>query len=354
MHRKRPKRHLLLVITGVLISAFTSPLMAAPALASTPTSTSDTSGAFPVIPNAPAWYSTSQPAPYSTDGYQRASDQAVDDSVWFEEVLYFMPTGRASESTDGSLSPDIRVTTFTTGHLFGAARRVDPEALVLSISEPFQKMAAGIGTTLTTGIVLPADPNSTDVNAASPTVRFLGHGMVQVRRPGFPSSCDAIDPVNFIIQTAMLGENSYKYAVELNVTFGDREVLRNQVCGSKVKGAITKGESAVSAKVKQTEKDTKTKIADDKSKVKSDVAAAQSKAKEKKSEVALSGLIAIVVCALSIAAVLLGVTLVKKFRPSTGYYDDGRPVNPKGDSGPDELGHGNAKQSAPRKSGYGR
>lgn len=348
----RARRGIQVAVAGLVMSGLC--LTAAPAIAETTASDTGVTGAYPNIPDAPAWYSDSRPAPYSTDGYQRASDQAVDDSVWFEKVLYFTPNGTAPESTDGSLSPDIRVTTFTTGPLFGDARHVDSEALVLSISDPFQKMSADIGTTLTTGIVLPADPNSTDVNATAPTVRFLGHGMIQLRRPGFPSSCDAIDPVNFIIETAMLGENSHKYAVELNVTFGDRKVLRNQVCAGKGKTASNQGEAAVSSGVKQTEKNTKTKVANEKSKVKSDIATAKSKAKEKKSEMAMSGLIAIVVCAILLAVVVLGTFLVKKFRPSTGHYDDGRPITPGGDSGPGELGHGNAKKSSARKSGYGR
>lgn len=341
----RARRGIQVAVAGLVMSGLC--LTAAPAFAETTGSDTGVTGAYPDIPDAPAWYAASRPAPYSTDGYQRASDQAVDDSVWFEKVLYFMPNGNAPESTDGSLSPDIRVTTFTTVNLFGDARRVDPEALVLSISEPFQKMSTGIGTTLTTGIVLPADPNSTDVNATAPTVRFLGHGMVQVRRPGFPSSCDAIDPVNFIIQTAMLGENSYKYAVELNVTFGDRKVLRNQVCAGKGKSVSENDRSSkpdpISSQLAKAEESTK-------SSVKKDLNAAVDKVKPKTKNA--TELTTVIGWGFAIL-VLLGVVMLAsgKFRSRQAERRE------KFDNFGHPEGHAdraNTREPAAKKTGYGR
>lgn len=350
------RRSIQAAIVGLVMSALC--FTAAPALAAAPTSTSDTSSTFPVVPNAPAWYSTSQPAPYSASGYGQVSGQGRDDSVWFEQVAYYAPSGAAPKSVDGSRPADIEVTNFGVVTLFSPLI-MDPEVAILNVSDPFPQMITDLGTSMTTGIVLPVDPNSPRANDAFPTVRFLGRGLVEVRRPAFPSSCNAVDPETFTVETAMLGENGYKYGVELNVTFGDRGALRKQVCAgmgktisigiggaTSISSKVAGAKKSVTTKATDAKKSVKTKVADVKTGVKKDLSKAANKLKLK----AYSGALAVVLVSLLVlAALLLGLHLFRKLRRPNDHNNDGTSIRPERDS----TGGASRTKSA-SKSGYGR
>jgi hypothetical protein len=153
------------------------------------------------------WIHNASPFPYATGARPSSTIDSKTDGF---SALYFLPDGRG---------PDTGQTDLTLSYLAPITLTGEPtaEGSIETIDfnfASFGQLEAQLGTRFIDAQTITADPK----HAQAPDVELYGSLLTVVR----PACKSPLDPRNYDIQVALLGDNGYRYSAEIDVTFGKR------------------------------------------------------------------------------------------------------------------------------------